>query len=194
MGGHSGGGGRAGRSGGGGLSEPFDTLHPPIVNDGDEWRINNYANTMHAHVNHYLNTGEVLRKYDYDESRVKAEIAALDRTMAQNVLPKSATLYRGISETHAEKLADLTPGTIIKHKSFMSTSDNLQSVDKFVKYNEPKTIMKINAPRGTKAISMKRHTTLPEEREILVNRGYNLKYKGQTINGKTVIKEFDIVG
>lgn len=193
MGGHGGGGGRAGRSGGSVLSEPYDNLPSASITEGDEWRVSNYANTMYAHVNHYLNTGEVLRKYDYDEARVKTEIAALDRTMAQNKLPRNISVYRGIGETQAESLTSLKPGTTIKYKSYMSTSDSMVQASQFVKYNEPKTLMKINAPKGTKAISMKHHTAMPEEREILINRGQNLKYKGLTKQGSLVIQEFDVV-
>lgn len=93
------------------------------------------------------------------------------------------TVYRGVRGKYAQRIRDLTPGTVISDKAYTSTTVKTNVVKGF-KGSEG-VAMRINVPAGKRSISGTDY-----ESELIFNRGTTLKFTGQGSDGAY---EFDML-
>lgn len=196
MGGHSGGGGRAGRGGGGSVSGAYDTQETDL-NFYERAALKKYSgDDVYTEVNKALIDGSNLGKNT-------ELVATIDAALDRNKLAADTKLYRGISPDMADKFGQ--PGTVFNHKPYASTSDSARQAGGFASRDKSGHIhmMEITAVKGTRATSMKGVTKYPSEREILIGRDTNMRYIGtritttpSVITGKpqpTIVYQFETI-
>jgi hypothetical protein len=172
------GGGKGGGSAGGGATPAVaSTVSEGGVagmdrlNVQQRFAVDDYSGTAYADVN------SVLRgKFSKDPKYADRVTAAMDATkllnaaMSKGTLTKDATLYRG---TGLDMLGGKAPavGSILRDKAFLSTS---RSEDVAAGAFFRGVMMKIEAPRGTRAVDVS-HVSGGHEKEILLPRNTKLK-------------------
>jgi hypothetical protein len=123
---------------------------------------------------------------DLTPAQLRAETRRIDAAIAKGTLTAETTLYRG---TSVHFLGDLTPGTVLKDKAFLSASRSEDIANRF----GMSAMLKITAPRGTKAVDVSHHAG-GNEREILLGRNTKLKVTsvgsegGRTVINVTVVR------
>jgi hypothetical protein len=128
----------------------------------------------------YLSINRSLRGEQASNAEIKEQVAQLDAAISKGTLAAETTLYRG---TAARFLGDLTPGTVLKDKAFLSTSRSMKAAD----YFGHDAMIRITAPRGIRAADVSHHAG-GHEQEILLGRNTKLKVTGvSTSGGRTVV-------
>jgi len=97
----------------------------------------------------------------------------LDDIMAQSSLPKDMTVYRMVDPAWFDRWMQYPVGTSIRDMGFMSTSANPNHIATYG--------MEITVPKGTKAFPVGSLSEVPEENEVILDRGTTMIYEGHHI-------------
>lgn len=143
-------------------------------------------NTMHRDI--YKGKDVSHPKYD----KMKNQTKHLDSAMAKHTSNKSAVLYTGIKDSpvkHFKKVNGELPSTVkVTLPAYTSTSTSPNVAREFAAdsshvndlrhgITEPtvRHILKIHAPKGTHAMSMKEFSWVPTENEVLLHRDHDIE-------------------
>lgn len=157
-------------------AEPLKQFKPE-----DRRILKQYSSNSYVDVNQYLN-GSLEKELDQDSSilqHVKEDIAALDKLFIDANLQEPLVTYRGLKDDIMVKNPELrdaldTPGSEIEFPCFSSTSALPFMANNFAEgYNG--RLLELQLPTGTKALFIAEESGLPNEFEILVNRGTKFK-------------------
>jgi len=153
-------------------AEPLKKFKPEDRRILKQYSVNSYID-----VNQYLN-GTLEKEVDQDSSilrHVKEDVDALDKLFSEANLQEPLVTYRGLKDDIIVKNPELrdaldTPGSQIEFPCFSSTSALPFMANNFaVGYNG--RLLELQLPTGTKALFIAEESGLPNEFEILVNRG-----------------------
>ena len=140
-----------------------------------------YSVNSYVDVNQYLN-GTLGKEVDQDSSilrHAKEDVVALDKLFSEANLQEPLVTYRGLKDDIIVKNPELrdaldTPGSEIEFPCFSSTSALPFMANNFAEgYNG--RLLELQLPTGTKALFIAEESGLPNEFEILVNRGTKFK-------------------
>lgn len=110
-------------------------------------------------------------------------IDEMDAAFASASLPKSATVYRGVSGKHAKKLLNTKwqPGDLYVDAGFLSTSRSetivTETFASALYAGGERIILKILAPEGSRALDIASISSHKREKEILFARSTRLRVK-----------------
>lgn len=107
----------------------------------------------------------------------RAQIATIDSAIGSSELPEDTALYRGFTLS-PRGVSKVKVGQTITDKAFVSTSLNPAVAEQFsgaTKGVKGSVIMRITAPKGTKALPMSTLSEWPGEHEVLLPRGTTFK-------------------
>jgi SPP1 gp7 family putative phage head morphogenesis protein len=148
---------------------------PERFKDSDAWdALQWYAADGYAEVNDYLLGGS----WDDDDDGVldppEAAKILLELIRRSPGLSRNIRVWRGINNVDYLDLDNLTPGSIFRHDSFMSTSLALEQAAQFPWGGDDGNfaILRINAPKGSKAV----YIESAGELEVLFAAGVKLKF------------------
>jgi hypothetical protein len=180
----------SGGGGGGGSTVAVNTTvtpggvaTTPLTKD-ERSALDGYSGTYYREINETLRGGSPWT--DLSPAELRAEIAHLDASIRKGTLTAETTLYRGTSPA---ALGGGLPavGTVMSDKAFLSTSRSSNIADAFANMSTGGVMMRITAPRGTRAADVSHHTG-GHEQEILLGRNTKLKVTGvSTSGGRTVV-------
>jgi hypothetical protein len=122
---------------------------------------------------------------DLTPAQLKSETAHIDAAIRKGTLTAETTLYRG---TSVRFLGDLTPGTVLSDKAFLSAS---RSRDVSLSFGAD-AILRITAPRGTRAADVSHHAG-GHEQEILLGRNTKLKVTGVSTHGSRTVVDVTVI-
>jgi hypothetical protein len=170
---------RGGGGGGGGTAAPATTTTEGGVvvgelTPGEREAVDDYSGLGFRYVNG-RSRGVVIAGGRRDMAAVDRQIAALDAAVAKGKLAGTTTLYRG---TDMKVLGDIEVGSVFRDKGFLSTSRSQGEARSF----DHGAMLKITAPKGTRAADVSHHTG-GFEKEILLGRNTNLKVTSITSEG-----------
>lgn len=163
-----------------------------------------YTGSKYDEVNTYLceNSGKG------DDNKLNTFVDSITTAIAKSKAPDDLTLYRRVTEQQfgleygelrptsgnfkinqdkLKEIKDKFEHQIVDHHNFMSTSlarDPHQSFG-----GTQAILLKINAPKGTKVMNVSSISKYPEQLELLVNRGYKIRYNTFTIK-ENGVKEY----
>ena len=158
-------------------------VHPPHLST-----VNKYSNSSWE-LNDYLH-----KKYNNtsaDNGRFKEEANRLTSVLSTQKTKLPVDLYTGIKYSpakHFEEDESIPESKMIHLPAFTSTSTKRSIAGRFSKpavHNDDsrhgvnseygaKHIIRIHAPEGTSASSIKEFSFMPHEEEVLLNRGHNI--------------------
>ena len=149
---------------------------PERFKDSDAWdALQWYAADGYAEINDYLLGGS----WDDDDDGVldppEAAKILLELIRRSPGLSRNIRVWRGINNVDYLDLDNLTPGSIFRHDSFMSTSLALEQAAQFPwggAGDDNFAILRINAPKGSKAV----YIESAGELEVLFAAGVKLKF------------------
>lgn len=180
----------SGGGGGGGSTVPVNTsvtsggvATTPLTKD-ERSALDGYSGTYYREINETLRGGSPWT--DLTPAQLKAEIAHLDASINKGTLAAETTLYRGTSPA---ALGGGLPavGSTLSDKGFLSTSRSEKIAGAFANMSTGGVMLKITAPRGTKASDVSHHTG-GREQELLLGRNAKLRVTGvSTSGGRTVV-------
>jgi hypothetical protein len=128
----------------------------------------------------YLSINRSLRGEVASDAEIRQQVAALDKAIGKGTLTAETTLYRG---TSMRFLGDVKPGSVMSDPAFLSTARTAAAAD----YFGSNAMIRITAPRGTRAADVSHHAG-GHEKEILLGRGTKLRVTSVgTEGGRTVI-------
>lgn len=186
---------------------------PDSLTNEEKQQINRYTGSTYDAINSYLLTNNGLGS----DNKLNGFIDKITSGISKSKAPDDLTLYRRVTEKQFgleygdlrtpggngninipayEKIKEAFTGKIITHHNFMSTS---LAKDPHKSFGDRQAILlKINAPRNTEVLNVSSISKYPEQLELLVNRGYRIRYNNFSII-KSGIKEYvevdvDILG
>ncbi|HHU6750929.1 TPA: ADP-ribosyltransferase [Staphylococcus pseudintermedius] len=150
-----------------------------------------YTGSKYDEVNTYLreNNGKG------DDEKLNIFVDSITMAISKSKAPDDLTLYRRVTEQQfgleygelrptsgnfkinqdkLKEIKDKYEHQIVDHHNFMSTSlarDPHQSFG-----GRQAVLLKINAPKGTEVMNVSSISKYPEQLELLVNRGYKIRY------------------
>ena len=146
---------------------------PERFKDSDAWdALQWYAADGFADINDYLLGGG---SYDDEGEVAEAAAAILELIRRSPGLNRNIRVWRGINNVDYLDLDNLTPGSVFRHDSFMSTSLALEQAAQFPwggAGDDNFAILRINAPKGSKAV----YVESGGELEVLFAAGVKLKF------------------
>jgi hypothetical protein len=128
-----------------------------------------------------------INDYLYNDAKVSDEIKfmaeQIELALNHASLPEDMLLYRGVCpQIWMIMKADpgyAAPGNEIIPKGFLSSTYDRSTAYKYATKNAKDSdeiaMIEILAPKGTKALSIEKHSQSPEDREILINRATRFK-------------------
>jgi hypothetical protein len=129
-----------------------------------------------------------------DRQYYQEQIKQLDDLIARSKIDRSITLYRGVKGDFNNVLRQkfqnnqLTPGTIMQDKGFLSTTASQAGVMNFLAEPNYKntTVIRINTPKGTLAVNADGVSKrMMNEQEVILGRNTKLKIDKVEIGAKT---------
>lgn len=143
----------------------------------DKQVIKEYARDAYLDINEYLGGKSEFSKTDI--KRIENQILKLDKLFEDADLTDNLTVFRGIKEDILIKNPDIlealdNPQSIIQFKSYSSSSVLPFQAAGFAGGSNGR-LVKLKLPRGSKALSISEESGIPNEFEILVNRGTKFK-------------------
>jgi hypothetical protein len=155
--------------GGAGAHEPGGGWPP-----GDEAlrrAVKDYAAGDHGQVNRELRQGRP----------PGPKALALDAALAGARLPEAVTVYRGVSDHEALKLAK---GAVLRDRGFLSTSLEPRVAREFAGAGPRAAVVEIRAPAGARGAAVGALTSFPGEREVLFARDARIRVTGKRVDRK----------
>lgn len=153
---------------------------PTRLDDTDRNALKHYTSIASGIVNEHLRNGRPV------EPGFERLAQQLDTAMNKSVINKPIILHRLVSG-----LDKLKPGDVYHEKAFVSTSNG----EKYIKEEaslDPgnEGYLEIRVPAGTHGIDLvkEKATDEPQEREVLLDRGYSFKVISTVPGGKTIVE------
>ncbi|MDD3040769.1 ADP-ribosyltransferase [Bacteroides sp.] len=136
-----------------------------------------YSSTTFTSINQYLN-GSLEKNYGKDNiiiKNVKKEVESMDRLFSEADLQDPLITYRGVKDNIMVKHPELrdaldTPGSEVQFPCFTSTSALPFQANRFADGYSGR-LLELQLPKGTKALFIAEESGVPQEFEVLVNRG-----------------------
>ncbi len=133
---------------------------------------------QYKQINQALRTGQEQKSFN------SKTIDGLDSIFANAKTTKPITVYRGVPQDVAKQLST---GTIYKDNAFLSTTSDASFAESWA--GDESVLMEIDLPIGSPAVSLEEYSQIPNEHEILLNRGLSYKVTGESMkNGQRVLK------
>lgn len=139
-----------------------------------------YTGSTFKTINDYLNSNENLNDApDYIIEDAKKSVHEIDNLFSNAILKDNLIAFRGIKDDIIVKNPDLrealdSPGSEIEFKCFSSSSALPFQAARFAEgYNG--RLLELKLPKGAKALFIAEESGIPNEFEILVNRGTKFK-------------------
>lgn len=170
---------------------------PPVLPKGLEPLTPDDVQAVHAYVQfNYVDPGGEYKNLNIGKAVADPELAntnpaeverlskVLDGAISKQVFPQDTTLYRGVSHPELDKVPTEV-GDIYVHDRYVSTSHDLAAAKGFgglapsSSYNEPRTILQFNVPKGMPGLDMT-GGPMPSEAEILLPRKTQWQVTGIT--------------
>ena len=123
---------------------------------------------------------EALRFTEDIDDHSDALIKHLDSAIGKGVTDQNLTVYRGVDESYARTLErrNLRPDDSINEAGFLSTSTRKDVARRFLGWEGGGMLLKIHVPAGSNALDMRPYSKSPDEHEILLPRGAELRVIG----------------
>lgn len=134
---------------------------------------------IHYHNGHSIN------------QKIKPQIETLTKTIGRHSTTEDNHVYTGVKRSPARHFEEGQQKVEVHHPAFISSSTSFElakgfSESKSHEHNErhgvhldqngqARHVLKIHMPKGTQAMSVKKHTFNPGEHEVLLNRGHDLE-------------------
>jgi hypothetical protein len=150
---------------------------PPVLTPSEKMALRAYTGSSYASINSALRKG-------VQNPALKETITLMDSAFAKASTTEAMMVFRGMKPGILDGLAK---GSTFVDKGFTSTSTNIKQAQGF---SGGGTIMKINVPKGSRAISLRKNSKYAEEQEILVKRGGRYRIRGveqHTLDTGTVV-------
>jgi len=152
------------------LVNPHDSAKVDMSSREKE-ALQNYTGAMYRDMNPKLRSGKPVSKED------KEDLNHLDAVFSKAKTTAPMTVFRGVGSDFADTL---TKGGAFSDGAFMSTTTDKKTASVFTGSGRDRTIMEINVPTGSSAISANDFSQFGSkggkgENEIILNRGQ--KYK-----------------
>jgi hypothetical protein len=153
---------------------------------GHQGWLHNYSDNSKqmndALYNHHQNKKIETTQFN-DEQRHQRNLSFANETekvLAKHKTNDDHTVFTGISQEHAGFLKNQTKPTKVHHAGFISSSTHFDQAARFTggggkNDKEEKHILQIHVPKGTQGGSMSGNTYYSKEKEILLQRGHDLK-------------------
>jgi hypothetical protein len=140
------------------------TMKTPMTND-ERGAFQAYAGAGYADINESLRAGKKPAG-----SQTALEISQMDAAFSRAALPQTVTAYRTVDQ---EIYDQMVAGSTFTDMAFTSVSTDpkfeMDAMEREVQR------VKIKIPKGSKAIPMAAISSVPEEAELLINRGARFK-------------------
>jgi len=126
-----------------------------------------YTGSMYVDLNKRLRDGKPPAKGD------AKDVANMDKAFAKSGTTEDIQVYRGVN---GAQFKNLKPGQSIKDPAYTSTTTDANTANVFTGYGDNQAMLKITVPKGSKAISADKFTTMKgkggkTESEIILDRG-----------------------
>jgi len=146
-----------------------------------------YSGNAYDAINTALRSGEGM------DDKIAATIDLLDSAIAKSTTPTNLVVYRGVGENYARvlKQRELREGDSIVERGFLSTSISVDVARGFLGRRGGGLLLKIRVPAGSNALDMLPYSRHPEEQEILLPRGAELRAVGYDASSDAL--EFEVV-
>lgn len=123
----------------------------------------------------------------------------LQTGLAKSSLPDDLMVYRGLgftaSQTILRQMGINSPSEAVGHgfmdRAFGSSSLDSSIAESFASHN---IVMELKLPKGTKAVVTGENSNIPEENEIIIQRGARYKITGYRHDGKRSIWSAELTG
>lgn len=146
----------------------------------EKFALRAYTGSTFKTINEYLNSNENLNDAsDYIIEDAKKNVYEIDKLFSNATLKDNLIAFRGIKDDIMVKNPDLrealdNPGSEIEFKCYSSSSALPFQAAQFAEgYNG--RLVELKLPKGTKALFIAEESVIPNEFEILVNRGTKFK-------------------
>jgi len=131
----------------------------------------------------YQEINQNLRNGANPPAHLKKTVAQMDEVFASASTEKAIKVYRGLDDDFANQLSE---GASFTDGGFVSTTSEKSIASEFS--GKSKTVMEINVPKGSKAISVAGVSEYENEQEVLLNRGGSFKVTGiSEADGKRIV-------
>jgi hypothetical protein len=152
---------------------------PEIIQD-----LRNYTEIAYQDVNGYLAQSgkwydQLKKRSLYSQERTKYLVERYSTAISKSVLPQEVTVFRGTSQrvlTKLETAGALQEGAVIEMPTFMSTSFSKKVATDFMKVSTEPTIFEFQLKKNSEALPIFKHSSHPNELELLVQRNSKFKY------------------
>ena len=157
---------------------------PPMPQDGLA-AVGDYTGSMYESVNYHLRG----KPHNYmtpqqlaDSSR--STIAGLDSMMAHATVNETIITARGLGNTVRKQLENAAPGTVFGEPGYGSSSTSLSIARSFAKKytrddgREVIPVLQVQIPKGMRAMSVRGHSSVSSEDEILLPRNTKMRLDG----------------
>lgn len=119
---------------------------------------------------------------------VHEHIKNLTDTLNNHKTGEDMSVYTGLPNSPAKHFKDHTKPQHVHLPAFTSTSTSLQQAKGFAEQSKDahdhkhglenklhRHVLKIDVPKGSSAMSLRKHSFVPKENEILLNRGHEIE-------------------
>jgi SPP1 gp7 family putative phage head morphogenesis protein len=132
-------------------------------------------------INQYLRTGdpEAAEAIGIEEDQIQEHILKLSELTENGSLTEDILLYRGVNTT--DWLGEIKVGDQVHDAGFVSTSTDFKTAKHMARGG---LLFEIEAPKGTKGVSLIKYSESPEEFEVLLHRGTTFTITGLDLTAK----------
>lgn len=175
--------------------EDQDHIHHHVTAEKDKSITKHEKLAIHEYTKHSTGLADALHKNHKRKTPMDAgnhaHAAALTKVLSKQSTKEDTHVYTGLKHSPSEHFKDKDQKHAEVHlPAFTSTTTNPRTAHAFaddVKHNNDKHhgvqhneygathILKIHVPKGTQAMSVRKHSNEPTEHEVLLNRGHNIK-------------------
>lgn len=143
-----------------------------------------YSAPMNNTLIHYHSGHSINQAY-------KPQIEKTSKILSKHKTTGDAVVYTGVKRSPARHFTEGQDSVEVHHPAFISTSSAFEMAKGFSKSmkhpanekhgihldgnGEARHVLKLHIPEGTRAMSVKKHTFLPKEHEILLDRGHDIE-------------------
>ena len=184
--------------------------HKELLSDHEDEAIKDYTDEsrgLNGMLHKHAKGHDITTSSNIDN---KKTVSHLDSALNKHKTDKDMTVYTGLKDSPAKhfKTGKVEEHTTVHLPAFTSTSTSpktaigfSEGTSNFKDENHGlegvnNHILKIHVPKGTHAMSVKGHSFVPEENEVLLHRGHNLQIhrKPTTLADGTIMWHAKVVG
>lgn len=194
------------------IHEKIAPLNKSALSKDEHGALKEYSNESFDinNMHHERRSGSDTSGDEYDDQNELSK--HIDAALDKHKTTAKTTVYTGIGYTPSKRFkrgsnGKLPSSTIVHHPSYISTSTKPSEASFFsdedshkndaelgVDSGDHRHILKIDLPKGTSALSLKSISHSPDEDEVLLHRGHNLKISSNPErHGNTYIWKAKIV-